>query len=556
VTKKIVIIFFFFTLAGHLIAQDRLLYTDSVLSKRIDRLNIPKADTLVESKKADLLSKARKIKADSSITKLQGKVDSLKSLKLPADKYIQKMDSVKAAANGTKTKIKSKADSVADKISTPLVKADAVKDSLQQKINKPIETAQKKIDEKTAFLDSLNINVSNPITGKATNYGIDGVDTNIQGKLTEQVKIPETNLPGKDIKLDDPLGNLKTEVKVPELNRLDNAKGKVNDLKQLPKDKLAETGLMDEVNMVKDKAQQAKEVVGKADAYKEDIEKIKDGGLQKAENLPKELENAATNIDEVKEFSAETKKFEQTKNVLQEYQQSMRELNEKALLDKGKDLGKKELADHFTGNEEKLKSGVAQLDKLKAKYGNIADSRYLPKRAPNPLKSKPFIERIIPGINFQTFKKGNLVNVDLSPFVAYRIYPRWRAAVGGTYRFQLTKKIQPVTDDKAFGFRVFTNYKVFRGFHLHVEGEWMRAMVYDPYSQQISTPDDLEQKWVPGLYGGLLKEYKVGKRINGNFQVLYNFLFERNGLYPAKVNMRFGFEFPMKKKARIVKEGV
>ena len=37
---------------------------------------------------------------------------------------------------------------------------------------------------------------------------------------------------------------------------------------------------------------------------------------------------------------------------------------------------------------------------------------------------------------------------------------------------------------------------------------------------------------------GILKNYKVSRRINGNFQVLYNFLFEKNGLYMNKVNLR------------------
>ena len=142
----------------------------------------------------------------------------------------------------------------------------------------------------------------------------------------------------------------------------------------------------------------------------------------------------------MKELQKETQKFEATKNVLQQYQDAVKEMNDKKLLADGKELGQKQLTDHFAGKEEKLKAGAAQLDKLKKKYGNIPDSRYLPKRAPNPLNGKPLIERLIPGINLQVFEQRNLVNIDASPFVAYKISPGGGSARELPIVFNSTRK--------------------------------------------------------------------------------------------------------------------
>jgi len=62
-------------------------------------------------------------------------------------------------------------------------------------------------------------------------------------------------------------------------------------------------------------------------------------------------------------------------------------------------------------------------------------------------------------------------------------------------------------------------------------------------------------QWVWSLFVGLKKDYKFIGRVNGNVQILYN-LFEDhdNSSYTDRLNVRMGFEFPMKKKRQVQKK--
>lgn len=524
-----------------------------------------KPDTVKQENKASQLDPLpkRQSRIDSLVYKKQeaekiahrfnSKVDSLSTLSLSSllRKRNQEDDGTKTGQDtmgvrNANRKQSIRSDSLKEAYTQSLNTVNNASDSIKQKVNTSITQVQKKLDAKTGFLDSLQLNVKNPVTDKSTNYGIDGIQTALPSKKVDikdmsgnELKIPSATAP--DLKLE-------KDLRTPVNNPLDKVGDQMNDLKQQPQRQLADNDLLKDAAKIKDKAKQVGEVSKKAETYQEDIKNIKEGGLEKAKALPEEAEKAAANLNGMKELQKETQKFEATKNVLQQYQDAVKEMNDKKLLEDGKELGQKQLTDHFAGKEEKLKAGAAQLDKLKKKYGNIPDSRYLPKRAPNPLNGKPLIERLIPGINLQVFEQRNLVNIDASPFVVYKISPRWRVGTGATYRFQFNKKVQLVEDHPAYGGRVMTNILIWGGLHFHLEGEVMKIVPYDFYTQSYNTEEG--KKWIPGLHGGIMKHYKISKKINGNFQVLYNFLYHRNGLYPNKVNMRFGFEFPMKKKVR------
>jgi hypothetical protein len=516
---------------GYLLAQEQKQHADSLVNAKKEKLQ-SKADSLKEKFKPDSATAAKIHRADSTLKGVKSKLNAIQSANLNT-LLIKPPDSVTQKTNGKISKVKSTSD------------------SLQQKLNEPVNSVQKKINEKTSFMDSLNMSVKDPITGKSANYGMEGVNTNVKDQLGKDMKLPDNNLslPNASKEL-----NLNNDLKMPDTKGLTEAEGKLKDLQSLPKEQLNQTGALDEVNELKGKAKEVGQVTKKADVYKNDVKNINEGGLEKAEALPKEAEKLATNVDEVKGIQSEAQKMEAGKNVLQQYQDMVQQLNKEALESKAESVGEKEFADHFSGNEQKLQVGVANLNKLKRKYGNIPDSRYLPKRVPNQLKGKPLIERLVPGINMQVFQQRNLVNIDVSPFMAYRIYPRWRVAAGGTYRFQFNKKVHLKQENPAYGYRLFTNYNAFAGFHLHAEMEWMRTITYNPYSQAFDP--SYSKHWVPGLFGGVWKQYKVSKKINGNFQVLYNFLYERNGLYPNKLVMRFGFEFPIKKKVKLPKDEI
>ena len=65
-----------------------------------------------------------------------------------------------------------------------------------------------------------------------------------------------------------------------------------------------------------------------------------------------------------------------------------------------------------------------------------------------------------------------------------------------------------------------------------------------------STRDPLRREWVLGMFAGLKKDYKLFKNINGTAMVMARIINpDNNSPYSDVVNVRFGFEFPMKRKS-------
>ncbi len=486
---------------------------------------------------------------DSSAQKISHALDSLQTLRLPTEKYKVRLDS---ASQRLKHKFSGhKADSASNQIKEKVQGISSVTDSLEAKIKEKEMAMQQAIKKKTGFADSLSLNLKNPLGGKDVNYASDKMDLG----LKDNANLPNTNIntpnlngvPNTDV---GSIGAGSKDMNMPKVEMpggVQNISEDASKLAQMPKEKLSELSSNTELEGVKDGVQKISSATDKIETYSEDIKNITSGNAEKVEALPKELENIVMNRTELKEAAAQIKEAEATKNVLMQYHEAASKMNEEGAKNAAKEFAAKELPDYFAGQEDKLQAGVAKLEKLKKKYGSIPDSRYLPKRVPNDMKGKPLIERIVPGSNFQFFKMAGLTMVDISPFAMYRFTGRLRGGLGATYRMQFNKKVQPVHPHDAYGYRVMADYKVLKGFNVHAEGEWMKMVPYNPLTN-VKLNDSEKAESIPAFYLGILKQYKAGRHIEGNFQILYNFLHEHKGVYPTKVNIRFGFEFPMKKK--------
>jgi hypothetical protein len=61
---------------------------------------------------------------------------------------------------------------------------------------------------------------------------------------------------------------------------------------------------------------------------------------------------------------------------------------------------------------------------------------------------------------------------------------------------------------------------------------------------------DPSGEWVWSIYDGIKKDFTVYKSIKGNTELLYNLFDQKdNSPYAQRFAVRFGFEFPMRKKA-------
>lgn len=161
------------------------------------------------------------------------------------------------------------------------------------------------------------------------------------------------------------------------------------------------------------------------------------------------------------------------------------------------------------------------------------------------MKGKPLIERIVPGITFQIQKTDYLL-LDVNPVIRYKVTGRFTAGAGWNERLSFDGwKLKG--NVRVYGTRVVTEYKWGRGFHFLFSPELMNTEV--PPQLQTS-PEEHHREWIFGAFVGLKKEFKIYKKIMGNTEFLYNMVNTHGkSPYQDRISLRFGFEFPMRKKS-------
>ena len=201
---------------------------------------------------------------------------------------------------------------------------------------------------------------------------------------------------------------------------------------------------------------------------------------------------------------------------------------------------------HFAGKEQELKTAMDKVSSLKQKYGSVKSLAELPKRRPNPLKDRPWIERLVPGVNYFIMNKQYTL-VDFNPYVRWRFNPNLSASIGWNERVGIsdysffTKKY-----DRVFGVRASVSYLWTHGINFTVSPEVMNA-----YVPTKPSPDVKHQALVWGLYAGVRKDFPIYKSIKGHSEMLYNFTQNPfQNIYGDRVSFRLGIEVQLKKKVK------
>ena len=282
-----------------------------------------------------------------------------------------------------------------------------------------------------------------------------------------------------------------------------------------------------------------KEISGKA----EELKGIKEIAGD-TEKLSEAAENEAKNLKGVKAI-------EQNKGEFGQYEQQLEQAqDEDYFKEKTIEKAKEVATDHFAGQAEKLQAAQEKLAKIKRKYPEgVSSIKDLPKRRPNPMKGKPFKERLVLGLTIQ-IHPDQTPNVDASPFLGYKLTERLSFGFGGNYRLMTKNNFKGFTSKGAvYGYRSYSEFKVHKGFFVHAEYEMLKVPVRD--SILLNVPEKvIGRGWVDGLLVGVGKDYKIANYVNGNMQVLYNFLHEGNSPYQNRVMVRFGFSFQLKDKIK------
>jgi hypothetical protein len=467
----------------------------------------------------------------------QQKVDSLKQVAHVKDSTLRsslsKIDSVKQTFNKEASTISTthqkslhRSDSLQHSLTTKIdsfrslkrltQQLEAKRDSIRHKQVKGTQRFTGRLDSlkrvTTTKLDSISVPPElkdhlKEYTGKLNNAGLDN-----------NIALPELNIPGlPTVDLDLPslkeLGSgdvlkLPTDVNVPEVD--------------LPKT---------ELDGIENISGQAGDVASKAKALSET-------NVQEAQTLAsKEAEQQAAKMGGVGELRKETEAFDKMMPPASE------DKAKQQLMEQGKEMA----IDHFAGKGDALKGAMEQVARYKEKYASVSSLEEvdLKKRPPNPLKEKPFIERLVPGISFQYQRRDDYL-LDAYCYVGYKHTPKLVSGLGWNQRFARDNANSYWNQRAAiFGPRAYVEYRIFRGFTAHVEGEAMNTFV--PFSRLAS--NEGSRQWVWGMMMGLKTEYKITRWMKGTVLIQYN-LFDRQhkAPYVDRLNSRLGFEFQVKKR--------
>jgi hypothetical protein len=213
-------------------------------------------------------------------------------------------------------------------------------------------------------------------------------------------------------------------------------------------------------------------------------------------------------------------------------QQMMNEMKEQAL-------------DHFGGKQDILRKSMEQVGEYKQKFSDVQSLGDLPKKVPDPIKKKTFVERLVPGLTLQ-YQRWNEHLLDVNLYTGYRYTSKLTAGAGWNQRIAYDAD-QKYWNHQSYmhGPRIFTSYNLGRGFIAHLEGEAMRTFVH--YS--LTDPKAGQWEWVYSMMTGLKKEYRLTKKLKGTAYLLYN-IFDPNhkSPYVDRLNARFGVEYKIRKK--------
>ncbi len=206
---------------------------------------------------------------------------------------------------------------------------------------------------------------------------------------------------------------------------------------------------------------------------------------------------------------------------------------------------KKVAVDHLAAKQEQLRAAMEKIAKYKKKYSSLNGIKELSEKPRNDMRDKPLIERVVPGLAMQLQKRSEDLLVDFNPYAAYRFTKRLNGGIGWNQRIAYdTKQNSFNPSARIYGPRTFGEFKIGKGFSPNAEIELMNTCI-PPLP--TTTYDPSYREWVWGAFAGMKKEYKLFKTVEGTAMVMARLINPGNkSPYADVVNVRFGFEFPMK----------
>jgi hypothetical protein len=485
----------------------------NIFQNKIDSLSqFSASDTLLDKTSANFRNRLDSLK-NISLKGRELNGDSLKLLSVSGRK-----DSLSNMLSQYRTSIQNRIDSltVAPKPDTFLLKKlGSLKLKLDSLNGMPLDDA--KYSDKLAEIQSQipDIKISKPLN-------------NLSGK------VPDLNLPQTNLNTNLPSTEL--DLNIPELSSLKLPDTQIKDL-EFPTEQVTKK-VSDHTNLdiqgIEEEMGALTQVSGKVSVQKEEIQSlIKDEGL---EGISGSFEDKVTGLAPMKEVEGQ---LGQIPN--QNFHDP--EVAKEMLLNHKKELS----INHFSGQEEKLLAAMEQLVEVKSKIKTPEGVIDLFAEKQKPLKGKPFMERLIPGLSLQ-IQKPNSYWFDINPYLGFRVTGRFTFQAGWNQRVAYNQDEGWIKTEKIYGPRA------------SIEFLWRQYLSPIGHVEIMNTPirqagnftgEYTDRAWVWSYMTGLKTSFSLSKNIKGNTQLLYNLINpDGKSPYANRLNLRMGIEIALKNKKK------
>jgi hypothetical protein len=163
------------------------------------------------------------------------------------------------------------------------------------------------------------------------------------------------------------------------------------------------------------------------------------------------------------------------------------------------------------------------------------------------MASKPLYERLVPGITLQVYNK-DVFTIDWGLQLGYKFSNRLIGGAGGVYRMNVSDKYESyVNSPGIYGYRLFGNFGIKKGFYVHGEFESLHLSTFVHPQTQLEVPTHAAYS----AYFGIGKRYDISKKLRGSAIILYRVEFKGDIPSMSKINLRIGFDLNTKKRTRL-----
>ena len=197
--------------------------------------------------------------------------------------------------------------------------------------------------------------------------------------------------------------------------------------------------------------------------------------------------------------------------------------------------------------QQQMQGAQAQMQELKNKVQQYKQGSYgtgdgeMPDFKVNEQKTKTFLQRIEWGSNMQT-TKGNFyfpVTSDIGLSAGYKINDKSIIGIGASYKVGLGQSWQNISvTHQGAGLRTFVDIKLKGSFWISGGGE----LNYRTEFRRIEVLKDLNA-WQQSALLGISRKFKMGKKMKGNTQLLYDFLWKQQIPRTQAFVFRVGYNF-------------